>query len=659
MRHLNNIGFDWLCERVDKITDRVRRITPSEYNEAHRYLPSSVTSKPGYMRYSNSPWLREMVDCFDVDSPIREVNLKKGVQIGYSTLLESILLYYMGHVKTVPSMYVTADKELAKARLDNNIIPMIQQSDMSHIIRSSDERNKNKKGLTSDHIQWEGGGYCVPFGAMNANKMRSFSILLMLKDEIDGWPLTVGKDGNPDKLTDDRTAGYHDVRKIFRGSTPLIKSTSFIEKNYLRGDQRKPYIRCLSCSFQQVLRWEGVNKDTGAVFGFDWETEQGSLLLESVCYRCSNCGHKHYDYDKELLFSPDYGAEWLPTARPENPYIRSYHLPAFYSPQPWDRHVTTYINAYNREEKRVRDMGALQVFYNNVLAEPFEVQGERVTFVTVSGHRRTNYSYGQIPNDYSIAVCGKHILMLVCCVDVQKSNLAVAVFGFTVSARSFLIDYWRFEDDDCSQLTSPSWQRLREVIENKRYTDSDGREYWIGITLIDSGYSNDTVVQFCSAYASNVYPIIGRDRSAKSQKIVEFGEFITQIGTVGYRIVVDHYKERNASVLRRVWQPVSGDEQPEYHFNAPVNATDSQLKELTVETRREKRDENTGAISYYWHRPSGADNELWDLFNYASASVEIAAWIICVKHFELPEINWPRFWDYIEKQQMFYRESTK
>lgn len=655
MRDLTQVGFDWICEKVDKITDRVRRITPSEYNEAHRYLPSSVTSKPGYLRYANSPWLREMVDCFDVDSPIREVNLKKGVQIGYSTLLESILLYYMGHVKTVPAMYVTADKELAKARLENNIIPMIQQSDMYHIIQSSDAYGSNKKGLTNDHIQWEGGGYCVPFGAVNANKMRSFSILLMLKDEIDGWPLTVGKDGNPDKLTDDRTAGYHDVRKIFRGSTPLIKQTSFIEKNYLRGDQRKPQIRCLSCGFPQILRWEGTNKETGAVFGFDWEMEEGSLLIESVHYKCANCGHKHFDYDKELLFSPDHGAEWIPTARPENPYIRSYHLPAFYSPQPWDRHVTTYINAYNRDERRVRDMGALQVFYNNVLAEPFEVQGERVSFVMVSAHRRTDNSYGQIPNNYSLTHCGDVILMLVCCVDVQKSNLAVAVFGFTVHARSFLIDYWRFNDDDCSQLKSPAWGRLRDVIENKRYKDEQGREYWIGITLIDSGYSNDTVVQFCSSYASNVYPIIGRDRTAKSQKIVEFGEFITQIGTVGYRIVVDYYKERNASVLRRVWEPLQG-EQPEYHFNAPVNATDDQLKELTVETRREKRDENTGAISYYWHRPGGADNELWDLFNYASAAVEIAAWIICVKHFELSEINWVQFWSYIKKEQMFFRD---
>ena len=90
--------------------------------------------------------------------------------------------------------------QLAKARIENNFIPMLAQSDMAHIVRSSDEGNSRKTGKTDNHIQFEGGGYLVPFGAINANKMRSFSIAVMLKDEIDAWPDRVGKDGDPDKL---------------------------------------------------------------------------------------------------------------------------------------------------------------------------------------------------------------------------------------------------------------------------------------------------------------------------------------------------------------------------------------------------------------------------------------------------------------------------
>ena len=125
------------------------------------YLPESVSPMPGFIRYDVNPFMREIIDCFDINSTVREVNVKKGVQITYTTMLESVLLYFMAHVKTLPIMFMTADKELAEARIENNIIPMINQSGFDHIIRSSDEGNSRKTGKTKHHIQWEGGGIPV------------------------------------------------------------------------------------------------------------------------------------------------------------------------------------------------------------------------------------------------------------------------------------------------------------------------------------------------------------------------------------------------------------------------------------------------------------------------------------------------------------------
>ncbi len=229
MSEIDNIGSDWLAGEVENLTDLITHITPVEFNEQYRYLPESVTSIPGFIRFDVNPFMREIINCADVNSPVREVNLKKGVQITYTTLLESIMLYFMAHIKTVPMMYITADKELATARIENNIIPMINQSGFDSMIRSSDEGNIRKTGKTKDHLQWEGGGYMIPFGAKTADKMRAFSIMVMLKDEIDAWADTVGKDGDPDALSDDRCSGYWERRKIFRGSTPLILASSKIE----------------------------------------------------------------------------------------------------------------------------------------------------------------------------------------------------------------------------------------------------------------------------------------------------------------------------------------------------------------------------------------------------------------------------------------------
>ena len=83
----------------------------------------------------------------------------------------------------------------------------------------------------------------------------------------------------------------------------------------------------------------------------------------------------HHEHDKERLFSEDHGAHWKPTARPVEPGIRSYHLPAMYSPigmAPWYSLVSDYLDAFDTEARKVKDAGLYQVFYNNVLAEPFE-----------------------------------------------------------------------------------------------------------------------------------------------------------------------------------------------------------------------------------------------------------------------------------------------
>ena len=117
MPEIDKIGADWLAGEVDELTDIITHITPTEFNELHRYLPESVTSIPGYMRFDVNPFMKEIINCADVNSPVREVNLKKGVQITYTTLLESIMLYFMAHIKTVPLMFITADKELATARV--------------------------------------------------------------------------------------------------------------------------------------------------------------------------------------------------------------------------------------------------------------------------------------------------------------------------------------------------------------------------------------------------------------------------------------------------------------------------------------------------------------------------------------------------------------
>ena len=227
---------EWLAVQFEDLTSELEVVSPSQWAETTRYLPAQLTPMPGPFRWDVTPYLREIVDCIGLESPIREVSLMKGVQMAATVgILENGIGYMIEHVKTAPCMFVTADLEVAKLRMDTNIKPMIEASGLTHLIKSDDALSKRKAGATDKKVSWFGGGYLLPFGANSAAKMRSFSILALFRDEIDAWADRVGKDGDPMKLTEARTDAYELTRKVVDVSTPLIKGQSKIEKRFRRG----------------------------------------------------------------------------------------------------------------------------------------------------------------------------------------------------------------------------------------------------------------------------------------------------------------------------------------------------------------------------------------------------------------------------------------
>ena len=649
----------WLADQIAGITDHVEVFVPSVWAEKRRYLPPSVTSLPGFYRFDVAPYLREIVDCLGVESPIREVAVMKGAQIGATVgVLENVIGYVIDNVKTAPVMLVTADAELAKLRMESYITPMLQFSGLEELIKSADEKNTRKKGKTDKKIEWVGGGYLIPFGAQNANKLRSFSIQFLLRDEVDGWPDVVGKDGDPMKLSEARTSGYRASRKILDISTPLIRGASKIERQFLRGDQRRYHVCCLKCGFPQELRWRVENPDTGVVAGMHWELKDGRLVPESVRYLCVKCGHGHVNDDKVRLLSPEHGAAWVPTAVPQLPEIRSYHISALYSPvgmQDWAACVQMWLEAWDVERNRPRDLGELQVFYNNVLGQTYELRGQKLRYEAVSAHKRDAYSFGEVPNRWAEQACASPVLVVMCTVDVHKESLSVATWGWCRDRRVILIDYWKFEGDCEQPDDAPTWGRLRTLIEGDGYTADDGKRYFIEMTLIDSGYLTDHVYQFCATFeGAAVCPVKGRD-SSQATNSREFSEFVTPMGQRAYAISVDRYKDRWSAALRRDWNREGI--QPVGFFNAPKDTHEKQLKELTVEVKREKIEQGTGKrIGFEWHRPSGAANELWDLLVYANAALDILAWDVCVRRFKLESVNMPAFYDFCLEQKMYFTD---
>ena len=651
---------EWLARQVEAWTDAIEIVTPSAWAETNRYLPSSVTPIPGPFSFDVAPYTREILDCMSVESPVREVTWMKGVQLCATTaVLENVVGYYIAVVQTEAMMLLTADAELAKLRIEQFITPMIQLSGLDQYIKSGDEQNRRKTGKTDRKIEWYGGGYLVPFGAVNAAKLRSLPIRALLRDECDGYKRKVGNDGDPMALSESRTRSFEATRKILNISTPLLKGQSNIEDRYLQGDQRKYLVRCLKCNFPQELRWRhDPHPQTGEINGIIWKTDDktGMLLPDSVRYLCQECGHPHTNGDKQRLLSPDHGAHWHATAVPVDPNHRSYQLSALYSPvgmQTWGACVRTFLDGWDPVRNRLKDATKAQVFWNNVLGVPWEAKGEKVRFEAVSEHKRSDYHFGQINNAFATKISGGPVLLLVCTVDVQKDNLAVTVFGWCKDHRAILIDYWRFEGNTELLDDKGTWGRLDELLSKKEYVADDGKRYRIMTTLIDSGYLADQVYQYCGTWNGAVFPVKGRPAPTKAARLNEFSEFKTPNGLVGFTLTVDFYKDRWSAALRREWDGVGL--QPQWCFNAPLDVTDAQLKELTVESKHPRKQDSSGQEpGFEWRRVPGAPNELWDLLGYANAALEIIAWIYCRGEGKLEYVNWVLFYDHCLQKKMFF-----
>ena len=652
MNKIQSDDIQWLIDSYLKTSDEFQHYSPVEFNQERRYLPASVTSDPGYINFDRTPYWIEPLECFDVRSPVREVAVMKAVQTAYSTVLESIVMYFAGHVRTAPVMYANTTVDAARARINNNYIPMFEQSGMSHIFQSN-HVGSQKKGITKSQLQWIGGGYMVPRGAQNARMMREISILLMLMDELDAYAKV--SDGDPVQLFKARTKGFTDVRKIFMGCTPTIKGMSFIEEQYLRGDQRQYYVRCLKCGMAQRPMFKG-KRDDGTEWGLKWDfksEKSRTLDIETVRYHCQNCDYPHMEHDKVRFITKE-NAFWKPTTDPVEPNIRSYQVTGMISRRnPWYSGVVDWLASVGSDGK-VKDPSRLQVFYNNFLAETFQIYTGRIQFQMASAHRRDWYSKGEIKNAIVKQYCDSEILFITCTVDVHGDNLAVAVWGWSRVGTDYAcwqIDYLRIYDESkidepCSLPESVAWSALRELIEDKVWRSDNGKEYRLAITFIDSNPYYDTVCGFCESYASGVYPIMGRDSQTKTS-VTEWNHFTTKIGTLGFLIYVDYYKDRLSPVLRRTWRPEEGN-QPAYTYNAPLNMTDDELRELTREVKRKEINKRTGRQEWVWHRPGNAPQELWDLMVYAHAQVEILAWLVCESQQQVPAsqvvVSWSDFW---------------
>ena len=144
-------------------------LTVSEWADKHRILSSKASAEPGPWRTDRTPYLREIMDCLSVTSPIERIIFMKGAQIGGTEVGNNWIGYIIDHAPA-PTMLVQPTVELAKRNSKQRIAPLIEESPR---LRAKVSEPRSKDSSNTVLLKEFTGGILIMTGANSAVGLRS------------------------------------------------------------------------------------------------------------------------------------------------------------------------------------------------------------------------------------------------------------------------------------------------------------------------------------------------------------------------------------------------------------------------------------------------------------------------------------------------------
>ena len=210
-------------------------LTVSAWADRHRVLSPRGANEAGPWRTSRTPYLKEIMDHLSPSHPCQRVVFMKGAQTGGTEAGNNFLGYVIHHAPG-PMLAVQPTVELAKRFSQQRVEPLIEASPMlRERVAPARSRDCGNTVLSKTFP----GGILVLTGANSAVGLRSMPARYLFLDEVDAYPPSADEEGDPVALAEARTRTFAWRRKVFLVSTPTIKGTSRIEREYEASDQRR------------------------------------------------------------------------------------------------------------------------------------------------------------------------------------------------------------------------------------------------------------------------------------------------------------------------------------------------------------------------------------------------------------------------------------
>lgn len=555
------------------------KMTLSQWADEYRVLSQGTSATPGRWRTSKAPYQREIMDAIS-DKHVRRVVVMSAAQIGKTEgLVLNTIGYYMKY-DPAPIMVMQPSLEMGQGFSKERLTPMLHDTPC---LRGMVDDRSRMSGNTILQKKFPG-GMVVIVGANSPASLASRPIKVLLADEIDRYPASAGKEGDPLSLAAKRQTTYWDKKEVYI-STPTIRGASRIETEFEHSTQEEFYIPCPHCGHYQTLVWANLNYD---------KPKPGDIT-----YTCERCGVAEEEYRWK---QQEEKGKWI-AAKPDES-ARGFHLNTLMSTFcGWAQVVEKFKVA--KERLDVGDSEKMKTWVNTEMGQTWEEQGKTVESESLLMRREI---YGaRVPDK---------VLVLTAGVDTQDDRFEVEVVGWGPGKESWGIHYQKIYGD---MLKQTIWEDLDRFL-RQGWRKKDGTELHLLAVCIDSGgHHQDDVLRFCKdRQALRFFAIKGRGGAAVPY--VTNPTKNNRVKAPQFSIGVDAGK---AILYERLNVQTPG---PNYcHFPAePERGYDEDyFKGLTAEkmVMRYKR----GRAVFSWELKDGIKrNEPLDIRNYATAALEIA-----------------------------------
>ena len=461
--------------------------TVSEWADANRVLVSESSSEPGRWRTDRAPYQRGIMDAF-TQVGIWKIVIMASAQTG-KTEIELNMMGRAIDVDPGPMLFIQPTDGFAEDFSKRRVAPMIRAC--PRLKRKVYEAKSRDAGNTIGMKTFPGGSVAFT-GANSPTELAGRPVRYVFCDEIDRFPASTGTEGNPLKLAERRTETFRERgRKMVLTSTPTVKGTSEIEKNYLQGTQEEWHTECPHCHNFSFIKFDQIKFDKEE---YKDEAGERNYHVRNVRWKCPVCERETGEYDTKRC-----PAKWV-SKNPEavEAGVRSFRLSAFMSPwSDWKDICRSFLNAHDDPE-------LLKVFVNTMLGETWEVR-DRSGVPEQLYARREKYD-AEVPDG---------VLVLTMGVDTQDNRLEYEIVGWDRDEQS-----WGISRGVIPGIpdTKSVWEEI-DALMDRQWRTPGGMSLKVMAAFVDSGghYTQD-VYRACAERFVNgrkIFAIKGDDGQDK------------------------------------------------------------------------------------------------------------------------------------------------